>query len=803
MKKLIYVTLALLLVLSLAGCGRERPVTDPAGTSGEATKEETTEAPSSAQAESSPEESTEPAPAESSAEPAPETEPAPAESTAELPTEPEPIPAERAECMSRILEGSVFDEKSGVMYSLGLSGYWGPTDFAVMNENDILILDSVFHRLQRYKDGEYYETIKLPNQGWQKLCVLGENAYVATNGSLLKIDLKTKEQSEISLPTSSQDVAYYVHSLCEQEGTLYLVLSGHGTYFLNEETQEVEKAAGGNEPYSASRVGGIDGKEIRVTKGNRSWLIPAANCSGDVIGFGEDGILYFRLYDLDLTREDEAYCRILKCAAGEGVVAESFVDISKRILAEPPHCFEKVGADGNVYVLGLYEEKFIVYKLEVGAEDIREPEIPSPHNDWIWNVAPLHALSYTASYVAGGQEFSCRFNVYWSIPHIQAGSESRPVWRGATYTLEGSGPVYEKLRESVPEESKLWYMPGDESGRHYLTGAATYAEDLTALPYIQLEKHDYDPWKSIYSQWADQEFVLKSPAAEGVSLTFKPSAPEERVPCGTTVLQGLLNDETAGIIYYWYRDHFGPKDFAVISDSEVLILDVDAMHRIQHFRNGKFFETISLPEGPEYSRICVMGENVYVLKADGLLKIDLNTKEQSEISFSSLKIVGREYLGSDAINMLEADGKLYFLSRNHGGFCLNEATGKVERAAGSKPYIFNYEQMLVTKGEQRWELGKTPDVYGDVIGFGEDGILYCYLTNRGLKPEDEGYCRIVKCVEGEGIVAESFVDTSPWRYLPQSFAKAGPDGNVYVLGLYEEWFIVYKLNVGAEDIVSP
>ena len=474
-----------------------------------------------------------------------------------------------------------------------------------------MILDSVFHRLQRYKDGEYYETIKLPNQGWQKLCVLGENAYVATNGSLLKIDLKTKEQSEISLPTSSKDVAYYVHSLCEQEGTLYLVLSGHGTYFLNEETQEVEKAAGGNEPYSASRVGGIDGKEIRVTKGNRSWLIPAANCSGDVIGFGEDGILYFCMYDLNLSPEDEGYCRILKCAAGAGVAAESFVDVSKRIHAESPKCFEKVGADGNVYVLGLYEEKFIVYKLAVGDEDIREPEIPSPRNVWAWLPAPLHTLSYTASYVAGGQEYSCRFNVYWSIPHIQAGSESRPVWRGATYTLEGSGPVYEKLRESIPPQGYLWHVPGDDSGKCYLD---IYPERNESRPYIQLEAYESDPWEPLYSQWEDLEFVLRSPTAEGTSLTFKPMNQDGRKQCRTRVLYGTLNDETAGITYYWYRDHFGPKDFAVINDRDILILDVSAC-RLQHYKDGTYYETIRLPEDQDCLKLCVIGENAYKQRA--------------------------------------------------------------------------------------------------------------------------------------------------------------------------------------------
>ena len=40
MKKLTAVALAILLLLSLAGCGEKKPGTDPAATSGEATKED-------------------------------------------------------------------------------------------------------------------------------------------------------------------------------------------------------------------------------------------------------------------------------------------------------------------------------------------------------------------------------------------------------------------------------------------------------------------------------------------------------------------------------------------------------------------------------------------------------------------------------------------------------------------------------------------------------------------------------------------------------------------------------------------
>lgn len=370
MKKLIVVALALLLVLSLSGCGENKPPqTEPTvPTETEGTKESTVAPSSSA-------ETTEPAPTESSAEET--TVPAPPESSAELPTETESAPAERAACTTKLLEGSI-DEKTGVTYYLASDGaYRAPNDFAVINEKDIVILDNVSCRLQRFKDGQYFETISLPEEECKRLCVMGENAYVLMRGSLLKIDLNTKEQSTVALPYLTKDegqniLGLYVNDMLEQDGKLYLVTEVYGNFCLNEATQEVEKTASTNVPYRSWRDGGLGGKEIRVAKGDRRWTINAPNRSGDVIGFGEDGIVYFYLEDGNLKREDEGYCRILKCDAGKGVVAESIVDVSKWILSTQ-NTFAKLGADGSVYVLALRENDFAVYKLNVGAEDIVSP----------------------------------------------------------------------------------------------------------------------------------------------------------------------------------------------------------------------------------------------------------------------------------------------------------------------------------------------------------------------------------------------------------------------------------------------
>ena len=370
MKRLMAILLAMLLLLSLAGCGEKKPETEPAVT----TMEETTEASSSERPETTSAEETTSAPTEPSAELPTETDPAPTETHAET----EPVPAERTACTTVLLEGRVGGD-AGVTYFLASDGaYRAPGDFAVISENDIVILDNVSTRLQRYKDGQFFETISLPADIGEcfRLCVIEENAYVLTRDSLLKVDLNTKEQSNISLASLAQsenDLGLYVNDMLEQDGKLYLVTEVYGNYCLNEEKQEFEKTASANVPYRSYRVGGFDGKEIRVEKGDRRWTIEAANRSGDVIGFEEDGIAYVYLYDLDLNREDERYCRILRCVAGGGAVAESFVDISKCIVTGGVYSFAKVGQDGNVYVLGLYEESFAVYKLKVGAEDIVSP----------------------------------------------------------------------------------------------------------------------------------------------------------------------------------------------------------------------------------------------------------------------------------------------------------------------------------------------------------------------------------------------------------------------------------------------
>ena len=313
--------------------------------------------------------------------PTTETDPAPTEPSAELPAEPKPVPAA---CTTVLLEGRAtktgfgvtnYDE-TGVAYYDAMDGFYtAPSDFAVISENDIVILDRLASRLQRYKDGKYFETISLPSGAYCQLCMIGEKAYVMTSDSLVTVDLNTKEQTTIPLPNPEGGAVNFfgnvlVSKMLEQDGKLYFITGEFGNYCLNEETREIE-SVGGAVPYSAASRNGDD---IRVKKGDRTWSISAKNHIGDVIGFGEDGILYFYLFNERTIPGSEGSCRILKCTAGNSnATVESLVDVSKWIHNRASWCyFAKVAPDGSVYVLALYEDTFTVYKLKVGYEYIRE-----------------------------------------------------------------------------------------------------------------------------------------------------------------------------------------------------------------------------------------------------------------------------------------------------------------------------------------------------------------------------------------------------------------------------------------------
>lgn len=279
----------------------------------------------------------------------------------------------------KLLEGDITDKTTGLVCRATPIYNYGPDDFVVLNDNDIVILDNLSCRLQRYCGGEFFETIPLPaGQDYLRLFASGRTLYVLSRSSLFTIDLDTKKQAEITLPYETKDegqntFGLYVNDILEADGKILLVTEVYGNYALEKEATGFQKVPS---EYYAVREGGIGGKTICVKMADQHWDVEADNAYGYPIGKDAEGNLFMYLMDLNLSVGDKNYCRILKYSPESEQNAVSTIDVSK--WAHTSRTFARMAEDGKVYVLGIYADKFIVYKLEVGSADISEPERPVP-----------------------------------------------------------------------------------------------------------------------------------------------------------------------------------------------------------------------------------------------------------------------------------------------------------------------------------------------------------------------------------------------------------------------------------------
>ena len=262
----------------------------------------------------------------------------------------------------KILEGDITDKTTGLVCRATPIYNYGPDDFAVLNDNDIVILDNLSCRLQRYCGGEFFETIPLPaGQEYLRLFASGRTLYVLSRSRLIIIDLDTRKQKDITLPYETKDDAennfgFLVNDILAIDGKLTLVTEICGNYSFNHEETAFEEVPS---DYSVIREGGLGGKTICVKMGNQHWDIDADNAAGYPIGKNADGDLFVYLLDMNLSVNDKNYCRILKYSPEGTVNAVSTVDVSK--WAHTPRTFARMADDGKVYVLGIYVDKFIVY----------------------------------------------------------------------------------------------------------------------------------------------------------------------------------------------------------------------------------------------------------------------------------------------------------------------------------------------------------------------------------------------------------------------------------------------------------
>ena len=276
--------------------------------------------------------------------------------------------------VTKVLQGAVDDSNRGLTYNTSAYYNNGPDDFIVINDSDIIILDNVASRLQRYKNGTYYETIQLPKgNDYIRLYYSSDNkVYVLSEMLLTEIDLVTKGQKSFLLPDYEQ-FGYYVETVIERDDQIVLITETLGDYKLNEETKGFETTT---PDYLVYREGGVAGKEIDVNIGNLSWTVDAADSFGYPLGVDENNNLFFYRFDMKYSVTDPEYCQILKFDQNGNQVASSSIDTSK--WAHTPRVFAHVSESGDVYVLGLYSETFFVYRIKDGESNISEQGVKNP-----------------------------------------------------------------------------------------------------------------------------------------------------------------------------------------------------------------------------------------------------------------------------------------------------------------------------------------------------------------------------------------------------------------------------------------
>ena len=308
----------------------------------------------------------------------------------------------------------------------------------------------------------------------------GKTIYVLSRDRLYMIDLDTKVRTEVTFPYETKDegqniFGLFVNDILEAEDKLILVTEVYGNYTLNKGGTAFEKVP---TEHSAIREGGLGGKTICVKVGDQHWDLEADNAYGYPIGKNADGDLFMYLLDLNLSVGDKNYCRILRYSPDGTMKAISTVDTSK--WAHTPRMFAHMAEDGKVYVLGLYADKFIVYKLEVGKADISEPERPLPEMD-------MDACEQEATYREGGETKSAP-NVTLSRSTVQtralgminltwtfANGNNRWAEYGATAPAGLASAALNSTQTGIP------YCWGKMNGYATVTGGTKFSSIVTTV----------------------------------------------------------------------------------------------------------------------------------------------------------------------------------------------------------------------------------------------------------------------------------------------------------------------------------
>ncbi|MBQ7146651.1 MAG: LCP family protein [Lachnospiraceae bacterium] len=284
---------------------------------------------------------------------------------------PEPIIADNAEKVLVVNNSYDPGEEGELAIHKHVSGNSGPKDFAVIEQNDILILDISGQSMKRYVNGEYQRTYvfqEYDGHSFERIETDGRYAYIRGWNKLLLVDLETGKEEAFAFPVlDDMGGSFAGGSTSWIDGSLVVQTERFGNYLFDRESGEFKPTDLG------LRRQWKDSQNIFTYEGN-TWVVDAVNrANGDIaVDAGGNLILDYFCYDSETVESD-----IYKLDPQGREWHWAHVDMHN-VLTVTPYCI-KMQRDGSVYVMCVFEPFTAIYVLPEGEPCIiAEPDLPVP-----------------------------------------------------------------------------------------------------------------------------------------------------------------------------------------------------------------------------------------------------------------------------------------------------------------------------------------------------------------------------------------------------------------------------------------
>jgi len=278
---------------------------------------------------------------------------------------------ERAEKVLVVRNSYNQAEMDGLFVSKNIAGNNGPRDYAIVKQNDILILQTSKQGFLRYIDGQYQKTYFFQKAGnYEHLETDGKYAYAIGWDNLLRIDLSTGEEESYHYPSSLQG---HVPTPVWDNGTLVLQEESCGNYCFDEILKEFEQTESGFHVLREDKIGqSLD--EIHYS--DFSWTLDSKEKRNRIVAVDKNDNLIVHIEN-DTSEREKRIVNIQKITTSGDILMQAEIDLSNHLFI--PFEPVKMQRDNNIYVMCVYEPYTMIYVLpEEGKCKVSAPEFLAP-----------------------------------------------------------------------------------------------------------------------------------------------------------------------------------------------------------------------------------------------------------------------------------------------------------------------------------------------------------------------------------------------------------------------------------------